>query len=643
MPWGGGEVKGNGFFLPIFAAIWLGLPFAFDAYGAGKEERCYKCHGDPKIIGYSETGRPRSVYIDKELMRRSVHGKLECTRCHSDINPDELPHPPHARRIECSSCHLKEFRKVFEDYEKGIHGRMASSGKPNAPRCSDCHGVHDIFPPSDPSSSVHRSRIPLLCSKCHKDAGASYEGGVHGRAPAVCTDCHGVHDIRAGLEEGSLVAKRRIPQTCGRCHREELLGYREGVHDVAGGVSDAPSCVDCHGGHGIKPSTDPGSKSYPTNIPRTCAKCHEDRALQRKYGLQTGILDSYLESYHGKKNYLGSKRSATCATCHGSHRITSSSDPRSQLHPSSRQKLCGRCHKGASYEFSKAFTHIRPSPKERPLVYWLGFLFKWFAILVVNGMFLYTLLDISYWIRVWIKGRGKAKGVRRVGEKREYRRWDIHQRIQHILFMSSVATLILTGFPLRTVESIGPVGKAVVSVVGGPDKAGIIHRIAAIGMISAILYHGIYVFVKLLRGTLSFDMVPRAKDFVDFWQMTLFLLGLREVPPKFGRYNYIEKFLYWAAGWGVVIMGLSGLILWFSPRVSSFLSYQLVEIASLFHRHEFSLAFFALLAFHMYFAHLRPDVFPMSWVWITGKISEEELKERHGEEWERLTKFDKGG
>ncbi|MCX7968759.1 MAG: hypothetical protein N3B10_09790, partial [Armatimonadetes bacterium] len=91
---------------------------------------CQECHGKPEIYGFDVRGRKRSVFVDEKAFRQSVHGKLRCTDCHDDIDPTQLPHPPHAQKVECGKCHLEqklpeapEFKvAVFKSYADSVHG-----------------------------------------------------------------------------------------------------------------------------------------------------------------------------------------------------------------------------------------------------------------------------------------------------------------------------------------------------------------------------------------------------------------------------------------------------------------------------------------------------------------------------------------
>jgi hypothetical protein len=54
------------------------------------------------------------------------------------------------------------------------------------------------------------------------------------------------------------------------------------------------------------------------------------------------------------------------------------------------------------------------------------------------------------------------------------------------------------------------------------------------------------------------------------------------------------------------------------------------------HYYEAWLATLAIIVWHFYFVIFNPDVYPMNWTWLTGKISEETLRHEHPREYERL-------
>lgn len=508
-------------------------------------------------------------------------------------------------------------------------------------QCIACHGSEELViklqngtfkslyvDPKKLASSVHRG---FKCVDCHTNMRPQIT--THGSKRAL-TGANTA--IPKGLEPFVGSASRLLQPAliaCINCHKPQFKLYKESEHanSIAAGGDDAPVCTDCHGSHYILADEDEHSPTHPSNVPNLCATCHANEALMRKLQLNPHVVITYWESFHGKKLHLGSKRTATCISCHGYHAIRSPNQPESPMHISRRASACASCHKGGGEKFSLTFTHKPASPSERPLVYWFDLIFEAFVIIVLVSMFAYTLLDAIVMAVLWL-----TRSVRGEGEefKGHVRRWDAHQIIQHLLFMGSVMALMLTGLPLKSSSAI--LSSFIMKLLGGADRVGVIHRAAGIVMLVAVVYHLLYLIAKFISGKRHTEMLPTVKDFVDFYQSLLFLLRLCREPPKMGRYNFVEKFLYWAAGWGILMMGITGLMLWKAPLIAERLSPQLVEIAQALHSHEAVLATFALLCFHLYFAHLRPDVFPMSMVWLTGKISMRELKERHELEYERL-------
>jgi cytochrome b subunit of formate dehydrogenase len=219
---------------------------------------------------------------------------------------------------------------------------------------------------------------------------------------------------------------------------------------------------------------------------------------------------------------------------------------------------------------------------------------------------------------------------------RFFLRFDLHQRLQHGIMALSFITLMVTGWPLR-MAGIGS-SQAVVDFFGSLEACGMVHRIAAIAMSVSVVHHLAWVFVRWRRGTLSFEIVPRLQDLRDLVQNLRFYVGLRPDPPRFGRWTYFEKFDYWAVFWGVAIMAGSGVVLWFPELFASFLPAWSVTIAHVAHSDEALLAGLAIFIWHFYNVHMRRHFFPMSWVWLTGKLSDEQMRHEHPLEYERLVR-----
>lgn len=217
---------------------------------------------------------------------------------------------------------------------------------------------------------------------------------------------------------------------------------------------------------------------------------------------------------------------------------------------------------------------------------------------------------------------------------KQYERLTLNQRVQHIVLMVSFSLLVLTGLPVRYPYS--PISSFIINALGGYETRGIIHRAAAITLIGLTFYHlGYSAFSRRGRAELL-ALAPKKKDFVDLFDMLKLFFGFARSGPKFDRYNYIEKFEYFAVGWGSVVMIVTGLMLWFPAQALRFVPMWILDIARIIHSWEALLAFLTILIWHMYHAHLRPGTFPMNWVWLNGMISEEDMKHHHPLEYERL-------
>lgn len=217
---------------------------------------------------------------------------------------------------------------------------------------------------------------------------------------------------------------------------------------------------------------------------------------------------------------------------------------------------------------------------------------------------------------------------------RVYQRWDRSQVRQHQLLMISTGLLILTGLPLRYANTA--VVKAIAPWLGGAEMAGAVHRVAAVGLLVVAIWHVVYLIGRRRRGQLSWSMAPARQDLVDIKETVQFLLGRRETEPQHDRYSVIEKFEYWAVLWGSAVMLLSGVVLWFPVRAAALVGGVGIELAKVVHGYEALLAALSIAIWHMYHAHLRYDVFPMNRMWLTGTLTEAEMRHHHPLELARL-------
>jgi cytochrome b subunit of formate dehydrogenase len=230
---------------------------------------------------------------------------------------------------------------------------------------------------------------------------------------------------------------------------------------------------------------------------------------------------------------------------------------------------------------------------------------------------------------------------------KEIERFNVTFRVQHVLMLVTFLLLSFTGWALKYPE-IEP-SKWWVRIWGGPDTAGKIHRVAGVTMLLDFIWHVIYLGYLFATGRMGFSkvttIVPLPHDVVDVVKNFAYFFGLSRNKPRFGRFSYIHKFDYWAVFWGMFIIGISGFVLAFPVFSSGFFpSFTLGWIwpmLRILHSDEALLAIVFILFWHFFNEHLKWGKFPMSWTWITGKISVEDLKHEHPLEYERI--FGRGG
>ena len=215
-------------------------------------------------------------------------------------------------------------------------------------------------------------------------------------------------------------------------------------------------------------------------------------------------------------------------------------------------------------------------------------------------------------------------------------RFDTHQRVQHVLMMSSFITLALTGLPQKFSDL--SISQWWVSLLGGLEMVRIIHRTAGVVMLTDCAYHLAYLVYRMgFQGRMGpLRMLPTPKDGFDMVGAIFYFLGLQPQKPKFDRFNYLEKFDYWAVFWGIAMICTSGLMLMFPVLVTHVLPGQVLQVAITIHSDEAILAVGWILIVHMFNVHLAPWVFPFSPAIFTGKMTARQCAEDHPLEWERI-------
>ena len=117
---------------------------------------CSDCHGEHLILAPAEAGSP---------VNASQLSTVTCGRCHGDERLMARYNLP-ADRVP--------------SYADSYHGLAMREGSQTVANCASCHGVHNIFPSSDPRSTVNAANLANTCGKCHSGAGTHFTiGPVH--------------------------------------------------------------------------------------------------------------------------------------------------------------------------------------------------------------------------------------------------------------------------------------------------------------------------------------------------------------------------------------------------------------------------------------------------------------------------------
>ncbi|MFH1651872.1 MAG: cytochrome c3 family protein [Chloroflexota bacterium] len=328
------------------------VPAAPVATPAGND--CMQCHGQPGLSMTLADGETLPLTVSTPEYSASVHGdKLLCTDCHSSITG--FPHLAReiASRREyniaqyelCKKCHFDNYTKTLDS----IHYTLLSSGDLETPLCTDCHGAHDVTPPSQP-----RARISQTCSQCHQEIYQEYIGSVHGTA----------------LEENNL---------------------------------DVPVCTDCHQSHTI---ADPRTASFRLESVQLCSNCHSNAQLMSNYGISPNVVKTYLNDFHGRTVALVEKQDrdiwvqeAVCTDCHGIHDIRAVDSPSSPVIKENLVSTCGKCHENVGVNFPSAWlSHYEPSITRAPLIFFVRWFYRILIPFMLVGLSAHVLLDL--WRRI---------------------------------------------------------------------------------------------------------------------------------------------------------------------------------------------------------------------------------------------------
>ena len=324
---------------------------------------CLGCHSTPGLTTTLPSGEILPLTVDPQVYNASVHGTIgqACVACHTNISG--YPHPKLTasdrrdfqleRYTQCQTCHQEQYNQTLDSN----HARALAAGNRQAAICTDCHGAHDITKPDEP-----RQKISTTCEKCHSTIYNQYAGSVHG----------------AALNNGN---------------------------------PDVPVCTDCHGVHSQE---DPTTAAFRLKSPEICAKCHADAALMNKYNISTDVFNTYVADFHGTTVMLFERQSpdqpsnkAVCTDCHGVHNIKQVTDANATVVKENLLTTCRKCHPDATANFPDSWVgHFPPSPQRNALVYYVNLFYRILVPTVIGGMLLFVLLDAIRRLLDRFQGRG---------------------------------------------------------------------------------------------------------------------------------------------------------------------------------------------------------------------------------------------
>jgi formate dehydrogenase gamma subunit len=224
------------------------------------------------------------------------------------------------------------------------------------------------------------------------------------------------------------------------------------------------------------------------------------------------------------------------------------------------------------------------------------------------------------------------KGTR--DERQMVRRFSPWALFQHFAVMILFVALLLTGLPQKWPQA--ELSQWLVDAMGGVFATRWIHRVAGILFGVLALAHMAIAGAMVATRRWKATMFLNRQDFRDTIQNLRWYLGRTDRPPRFGRYDYKQKFEYWGMIMGGVVMTVTGLLLFFPVAVSRLLPAELIPVAKVMHSNEALLAMLIITVWHLYGAHLSPDVFPLDASMFTGKISKERLAHEHALEYDEL-------
>jgi Cytochrome c3 len=268
---------------------------------AQTKNSCLDCH----------SALPEPLGVSAEAFAQNIHSQkgLACVACHGGDATSDDPEKAMSRsagwkgKIErkqipelCASCHsdaekMKTYNPglrvdQFQQYKTSVHGQKWAKGDTKVAVCTDCHGVHDLRAPSDPRSSVHPTNIATTCAHCHADPQymkpygiptdqyANYEKSVHHEAMTVRGDLSAPTCTTCHGNHGATPpGVANVTNVCSDCHVFQAQLFDGSPHKAAFSAAGLPGCVTCHSNHDIQHPTD---AMVGMGGKAVCSNCHTE-------------------------------------------------------------------------------------------------------------------------------------------------------------------------------------------------------------------------------------------------------------------------------------------------------------------------------------------------------------------------------
>jgi hypothetical protein len=292
---------------------------------------CLLCHKYPGLSRVDEDGRFRLLYVNEDIFGKSVHTRIKCEECHTDIK--KIPHDP-VKEVDCfSQCHILE--------------------------------------PSSEQKFSHKDVSKFLAASVHGSLDKKGQAKIYPEDFPTCKDCHDnplyrplsfFKKVRPGISETAL-------GRCRVCHKKDEFIYRFYNH-----VTTRL--------HKIR---------NPKNIADVCARCHDNLEVVKRHNLSTRAVYSYGETFHGKAAHFLDERIPDCLDCHvkrgeSVHQMLSHKDPQSITYQTNKAKICSNaeCHPKASPKLAKYKVHAEFNFEQSTAQYY----FRLFFIALTGGVLL---------------------------------------------------------------------------------------------------------------------------------------------------------------------------------------------------------------------------------------------------------------